>query len=294
MFFFFVGPFQLARRIWIPAARRRVYTSNHLKIRTDIPARLDRLPWGAFHTLVAVGLGITWILNGLEVTLAGLLSPALMRSPVLNLSASQVGIANSLYLAGLVLGSLFFGWLTDGLGRKRLFFVTLLVYLLFTALTGLSWNFESLAVFRFFTGTGIGGEYAAINSTIQELIPARFRGRTDLLISGTFWIGAGIGALGSTVLLDPTIMDPELGWRVAFLIGAALALIVLGIRRVIPESPRWLMTHRRLDEAEAIVAGIEDKFRGQLDLTERLPQVQLIGRNRTPLREVVQTVFQVY
>ena len=296
MFLFLVGPFELAQRIRLQLAptsnKQQVYTSG--QIRTDIPARLDRLPWGAFHTLVAVGLGITWILNGLEVTLAGLLSPALMKSPVLNLSGPQVGIANSLYLAGLVLGSLFFGWLTDGLGRKRLFFVTLLVYLLFTALTGLSWNFESLAVFRFFTGTGIGGEYAAINSTIQELIPAKFRGRTDLLIGGTFWIGAAIGALASTLLLDPTIMDPELGWRVAFLIGAALALIVLGIRRVIPESPRWLMTHGRPDEAEAIVAGIEDKFRGQLDSTERLPQVQLIGRKRTPLREVVQTVFQVY
>jgi MFS family permease len=297
MILFLVGPFETAQRIRLqlaPTPKQPVDTSNNLVVETDIPARLDRLPWGSFHTLVAVGLGVTWILNGLEVTLAGNLSPALEESPILSLSSHDVFLANSTYICGLVLGSLFFGWLTDRLGRKKLFFITLLVYLLSTALTASSWDFASLALFRFVTGMGIGGEYAAINSTIQELIPARFRGRTDLLISGTFWIGAAIGALGSTVLLDPTIINPEVGWRVAFLIGAALAIIVLGVRRAIPESPRWLMTHNRVDEAEAIVASIEDKFRGQFDATERQPYVHLIGRTRTPLVEVVQTVFQVY
>jgi MFS family permease len=197
-------------------------------------------------------------------------------------------------LAGLVLGALFFGWLTDRLGRKRLFIITLLVYLVSTAFTGLSWNIDSLTLFRFFTGTGIGGEYAAINSTIQELIPARFRGRTDLLISSTFWIGAAIGAVGSTVLLDPTLIDPELGWRVAFLIGALLALVVLFVRPGIPESPRWLMTHNRVDEAEAIVADIEERFRGHFDINEQLQRVQLIGRSGTSLVDVVKTIFQVY
>jgi MFS family permease len=298
MFFFLVGPVELARRIRLqldPTSKRRVYRLDHLKVQTDIPARLDRLPWGAFHTLVAAALGITWILNGLEITLASNLQDAILNSPILKLSSdTQLGIASSAYLAGTVLGALFFGWLTDRLGRKRLFFVTLLIYLLFTGLTGLSWNFESLTVFRFLTGMGIGGEYAAINSTIQELIPAKFRGRTDLLVSGTFWIGAAIAAIGSTVLLDGTIVDPELGWRAAFLIGAALALVVLRIRREIPESPRWLMTHNRVEEAEAIVAGIEERFRGQLDTGERLPTVHLIGRTSTPIVEVVKTIFQVY
>jgi len=295
MFLFFVGPYELALRILLQL-RIRVSKStrrpDHPTFQTDIPARLDRLPWGAFHTLVAVALGITWILNGLEVTLVGIFSPVLEQS--LNLSKLQVQSGNSAYLAGLVLGSLFFGWLTDRLGRKNLFFVTLALYLASTALTGLSWNFESLVLFRFLTGTGVGGEYAAINSAIQELIPARFRGRTDLLISGTFWIGALIGAIGSTILLDPNIIDPYFGWRVAFWIGAGLAMIVLLIRPGIPESPRWLMTHDRVDEAEAIVAGIEEGFRGKLDATKRLPLVQLVRRNSTPLVEVVKTIFQVY
>jgi MFS family permease len=297
MSLFLIGPYELAQRILelTPTPKQHIDSPKHLKIQTDIPARLDRLPWGAFHTFVAVALGITWILNGLEVTLAGALSNALWESPILQLSGPiQVGIAHSAYVAGLVIGSLFFGWLTDRLGRKKLFFVTLIIYLLFTALTGASWNFGSLTLFRFLTGTGIGGEYAAINSTIQELIPAKYRGRTDLLISGTFWIGAVIGALGSTVLLNPAIINPEYGWRVAFGIGAVLALIVLRIRRKIPESPRWLMTHDRIEEAEAIVAGIEDKFKGQLDTTQLLPRVQLIGRTSTPLREVIHTVFWVY
>src|SRR5712672_632276 len=226
-------------------------------VETDIPARLDRLPWGRFHTLVVVALGITWILDGLEVTLAGTVAGALKASPVLHFSNADVGLAGSAYLAGAVLGAIFFGWLTDRLGRKKLFFITLCVYLVATAATSLSWNVWSFMAFRFLTGAGIGGEYAAINSTIQELIPARVRGWTDLAINGSFWIGAALGALGAIVLLDPAIVDPAIGWRLAFLIGAALGLVIFIMRLWIPESPRWLMTHGHAQRAEAIVARIE-------------------------------------
>ena len=193
-------------------------------VETDIPARLDRLPWSRFHTLVVAALGITWILDGLEVTLAGSVAGALKASPVLHFTNADVGLAASAYLGGAVLGALFFGWLTDRLGRKKLFFITLGVYLCATAATALSWNFASFALFRFLTGAGIGGEYAAINSTIQELIPARVRGWNDLVVNGSFWIGAALGALGAIVLLDPAMIDPEYGWRLCFGIGAALAL----------------------------------------------------------------------
>src|SRR3569833_2796124 len=163
-------------------------------IQTDIPARLDRLPWSRFHTLVVVALGVTWILDGLEVTLAGTISGALKASPTLQFTNSDIGFAASAYLAGAVLGALFFGWLTDRLGRKKLFFITLAVYLLATAASAFSWNIWSFMLFRFLTGAGIGGEYAAINSTIQELIPARVRGWTVLCIIGSFWLGAALGA----------------------------------------------------------------------------------------------------
>jgi MFS family permease len=261
---------------------------------TDIPARLDRLPWGRFHTLVVVALGITWILDGLEVTLAGALAGALKESPVLRFSNADVGIAASAYLAGAVLGALFFGWLTDRLGRKRLFFITLAVYLVATAATALSWNLASFALFRFLTGAGIGGEYTAINSTIQELIPARYRGWTDLVINGSFWVGAAIGAAGSIVLLDPAVIDPELGWRLAFMSGAVLGVFIFIMRFWIPESPRWLMTHGRAAEAEAIVAGIDTAFRNHghtLDDRE-LPRIRLKTRSFTPLGEVAHTLFR--
>jgi MFS family permease len=224
---------------------------------TDVPARLDRLPWTRFHWLVVIALGVTWSLDGLEVTLVGSLSAAIAESPVLRLTAAQVGFAASAYLAGAVVGALFFGWLTDRLGRKKLFTITLLLYLAATVATGLSWNFWSFAFFRFLTGAGIGGEYSAVNATIQELIPARWRGYTDILINGTFWLGAALGAGGSLVVLDPRVMDPEIGWRFAFVIGGALGLVVLLLRRHIPESPRWLMTHGQGPAADRVVAGIE-------------------------------------
>jgi MFS family permease len=260
-------------------------------IETDIPARLDRLPWGRFHTLVVVALGITWILDGLEVTLAGSVAGALKASPVLQLSNADVGLAASAYLAGAVLGALFFGWLTDRLGRKKLFFITLAVYLVATAATALSWDLASFALFRFLTGAGIGGEYAAINSTIQELVPARVRGWTDLAINGSFWVGAALGAFGAVFLLDPALIDPEFGWRFGFFIGAVLALVIVFMRLWLPESPRWLMTHGRAAEAERVVADIERRVLGANPPHAGLPRVRLRARSHTPLSEVVHTLF---
>jgi len=231
---------------------------------TDVPARLDRLPWASFHWLVICGLGIAWILDGLEVTLVGSLSGAIANSPVLHMSAEQVGFTASAYLVGAVSGAMVFGYLTDVLGRKKLFSVTVLVYLIATVATGASWSFWSFALFRFFTGAGIGGEYAAVNAAIQELIPARRRGFTDLVINGSFWIGAAIGAGGSVVVLDPNFLPPEIGWRVAFVIGGILGCIVLFLRHWIPESPRWLMTHGRPEEAEQVVHGIEERVAAEV------------------------------
>ena len=210
------------------------------------------------------------------MTLAGSVAGALKASPVLQFSNADVGLAASAYLAGAVLGALFFGWLTDRLGRKKLFFITLAVYLVATAATALSWNFWSFALFRFLTGAGIGGEYAAINSTIQELIPARVRGWNDLVVNGSFWIGAALGALGAIVLLDPAVIDPEYGWRLCFGIGAALALVIFFMRLWLPESPRWLMTHGRAAEAEQVVAGIEQRVRAW-KTTARQPDCRACG-----------------
>jgi MFS family permease len=264
-------------------------------VETDIPARLDRLPWSRFHTLVVVALGITWILDGLEVTLAGTLAGALKESPVLRFTNSDIGFATSAYLLGAVLGAIFFGWLTDRLGRKKLFFITLGVYLSATGATAFSWDVWSFAALRFLTGAGIGGEYTAINSTIQELIPARVRGWSDLLINGSFWIGAAAGAAGSIVVLDPAVLHPEYGWRLAFLIGAAVGLVIFFMRIWIPESPRWLMTHGRASEAEAVVAGIERQVYGdRIPSGKDLPTVRLKMRSSTPLGEVADTLFNVY
>jgi len=279
-----------------PDQLRTLPATNSPIVETDIPARLDRLPWGRFHTLVVLALGITWILDGLEVTLAGTVAGALKASPVLRFSNADVGLAGSAYLTGAVLGALFFGWLTDRLGRKKLFFITLTVYLLATAATAFSWNLSSFLLFRFITGAGIGGEYAAINSTIQELVPARVRGWTDLAINGSFWVGAALGALAAIVLLDPAVIDPEHGWRAAFLIGALLALIVFFMRLWLPESPRWLMTHGRAAEAEAVVAGIEARLRaeGHAIADTPLSRVRLRTRSHTPLGDVFRTLVHVH
>lgn len=260
-------------------------------VETNIPARLDRLPWSRFHTLVVVALGVTWILDGLEVTLAGSVSGALKESASLQLSNTQVGIAGAAYLAGAVLGALFFGWLTDRLGRKKLFTITVLVYLAATAATAFSWNFASFIIFRFFTGMGIGGEYTAINSTIQELIPARVRGWVDLVINGSFWVGAALGAVGAIILLEPGLLPPDLGWRLAFFIGSALGLIILILRQWIPESPRWLISHGRPEAAEIIVAQIEARAGVTYSPDEQLAVTRLHPRAVTPLGEVFHTLF---
>jgi MFS family permease len=260
---------------------------------TDIPSRLDRLPFGGFHWLVIGALGVTWILDGLEVTLVGALAPAIEGPQGLAMSATQIGLAGSVYILGAVLGAVVFGRLTDRYGRRRLFTVTVGLYMLATIASGLSWDVWSFMAFRFLTGAGIGGEYGAINSAIDELIPARRRGHVALAINGSFWVGAALGALGSVVLLDPQVVDQALGWRLAFVIGGALALIVVFVRRYIPESPRWLITHGRPEEAEAVVRGIEARFarRGPIPPVPDGAALRLVRRGHTRWREILATLF---
>jgi len=264
---------------------------------TNVPARLDQLPWSRFHWLVVTALGVAWILDGLEVTLVGALSATLRDPRALGLSEPQVGLSASLYLVGAVIGSLVFGRLTDAFGRRRLFVATVALYLAATVLSGMAWNFWSFAVFRCLTGAGIGGEYSAVNSAVQELIPARRRGFTDLVINGSYWIGAAIGALGSLVMLDPHVLPAALGWRAAFLIGGMLGLIVLVIRRFLPESPRWLMTHGRADEAERVVAAIEASTAasgGIIAPVADAPVIRLRRGARTSWLEVARTLVVTY
>jgi MFS family permease len=231
---------------------------------THIPARLDRLPWHKFHWLVVIALGITWSLDGLEVTLNGAISGVLQEPRVMNFSAPQIGSIASAYLVGAVAGALVFGYLTDRWGRKRLFFITLAIYLTGTLLTAFSWSFWSFAAFRLITGSGIGGEYAAIGSAIDELIPAEFRGRVNLIINGSYWLGAAAGAASTVVILDPRIFAPQLGWRFGFGVGALLGLFILLLRKHVPESPRWLMTHGAHPEAENVLAAIESRAEAHL------------------------------
>lgn len=278
-------------------ARDTVPLTPHPVVETDLPARLDRLPWSRFHTLVVLSLGITWMLDGLEVTLAGAVAGALKSSDTLHFSNSDIGLASSAYLAGAVVGALFFGWLTDRLGRRKLFFVTLLLYVAATLATAMSWNLASFVLFRFLTGAGIGGEYTAVNSAIQELTPARVRGRIDLLINGSFWLGAGLGAAGSIGLLDTRFLAADHGWRVCFVIGGGLGLLILFLRRHLPESPRWLITHNRVDEAEQIVASIEERVHAaghRFADTAPLPRLRLRVREHTRLREVAHALFHVH
>jgi MFS family permease len=266
-------------------------------IETRAPARLDRLPWGRFHTLVITALGITWVLDGLEVTLAGSVAGALKASPILRFTDADVGLSSSLYLAGAVSGALVFGWMADWLGRRLLFFVTLSLYLVAAAATAFSWDLASFCLFRFFTGAGIGGEYSAVNSTIQEMIPARFRGWTALALGGTFWIGGALGAGASILLLDPERLNPEIGWRLGFFIGAALSLVVLFLRSWIPESPRWLVIHGREEEAEKIAGEIEEGFRAHGALfmdASALKPMRVHPRTHTALSEVFRTIFVTY
>ena len=232
-------------------------------LETDIPVRLDGLPWSRWHWRVVIALGITWLLDGLEVTLVGAVANVLREPETLHLGEGEIGASVSAYLAGAVLGALFFGRLTDKLGRKKLFFVTLAVYLSASFFTAFANGFASFAFFRFFTGAGIGGEYSAINAAIDELLPARVRGRADLAINGTYWLGAALGSLGTLVLLDPKVLPLWLGWRVCFALGATLGLVILFTRRHLPESPRWLLMHGRVEEANAVVADIEERVRSE-------------------------------
>jgi MFS family permease len=224
---------------------------------TDVPGRLDRLPWSRWHVRFVVALGITWVLDGLEVTLVGAVSGVLREPSTLHLAESQIGLAASAYLLGAISGALVFGRLTDALGRKRLFLVTLAVYSVATVLTATAWGFWSFAAFRLLTGAGIGGEYAAINSAIDELVPARVRGHTDLAINSTYWAGTALGSAATLVLLNPSVLPHSLGWRLCFGLGGLLGSAVLLVRRHVPESPRWLLLHGREHDAEAIAAAIE-------------------------------------
>jgi MFS family permease len=226
-------------------------------IQTDIPFRLDRLPWSRFHLLVVLGLGITWILDGIEVTIVGALGPALQSADTLKLSAADLGSIASCYVAGAVAGALTFGWITDRFGRRLVFYITLIIYLLGVILSALAWDFWSFAFFRMLTGLGIGGEYAAVNSAIDELIPAKYRGRVDLIVNGSFWLGAAFGALAAPLLLNQRLFAVNLGWRLGFGIGGVLGSAILLLRRFVPESPRWLVTHCQSDAAEKLVQDIE-------------------------------------
>jgi MFS family permease len=224
---------------------------------SDVPPRLDRLPWSPWHWRVVIALGVTWVLDGLEVTLAGAVGTALKRPEALGLTDSQIGISASAYLFGAITGALVFGRLTDRYGRKKLFLVTLALYLGATLASGLSLDFVMFVVCRALTGAGIGGEYAAINSAIDELLPARLRGRADLIINSTYWLGAAVGAASTLVLLNENVLPAWLGWRLTFVLGATLGLSILFIRRHLPESPRWLLLHGRAEEAERVVNAIE-------------------------------------
>ena len=235
-------------------------TRGGRSVTTDIPARLDRLPWSRFHLLVMVALGVTWILDGLEVTIVGAIAPVLQNSQTLGLSAGQIGAAASAYVTGAVVGALLFGWLTDRFGRRLVFYVTLVVYLVGVLLTATSWSFWSFALFRAVTGLGIGGEYAAINSAIDEPIPARYRGRVDLIVNGSFWLGAAAGAGASLLFLNPNVAAPNFGWRLGFAIGGLLGLGILLLRHYVPESPRWLVTHGWQRKADATIADIEQQI----------------------------------
>jgi len=264
---------------------------------TLIPARLDRLPWSGFHWLVVAALGVTWTLDGLEVTLNGAISGVLQDPHVMNFSAPQIGSIASAYLLGAVLGSLVFGYLTDRWGRKKLFFLTLGIYLLGTLLTAFSWNLLSFAFFRFLTGSGIGGEYAAISSAIDELIPATYRGRVNLMINGSYWLGAALGSASTLIILNPRFLPPNIGWRVGFGTGALLGLFIILLRRHVPESPRWLMTHGDQKDAEYVMTEIENRVEESighpLDPPTRKPIV-IHPRKSFGFGIVAKTIFSKY
>jgi MFS family permease len=266
-------------------------------VETDVPARLDRLPWSRFHSRVVLGLGAVWVLDGLEVTIVGSVAARLTeKGSGLNIGAGGIGLAAAIYVAGACLGALFFGQLTDRFGRKRLFMLTLGVYILATVATAFSFAPWYFYLARFVTGAGIGGEYSAINSAIDELIPARVRGRVDLMINGSYWLGAGIGSVAALLFLNTDLFAKDLGWRLAFGCGAVLGLSILLVRRNVPESPRWLFIHGRQEEAEKIVESIERAI--EEESGERLSEpeytVTIHPRERIPFREIARVAFSKY
>jgi MFS family permease len=262
---------------------------------TFIPERLDRLPWSPWHLKMVTALGITWLLDGLEVTMAGALASILKDPRALGMTDVQVGASATAYLAGAVVGALLFGWLTDRHGRKKLFFVTLSIYLAATAATAFAWNFWSFFAFRTATGLGIGGEYAAINSAIDELIPPAVRGTVNLIVNATFWIGAALGSLGTLFFLDSGVVPPTVGWRFAFGIGAVLGLIILTLRKSVPESPRWLVLRGRLHEAEAIVSAVERTVESEKGpLPKAKGELSFKVRSHTPVRDVWHAMVIAY
>lgn len=264
-------------------------------VETDIPPRLDRLPWTRFHVRIVVALGITWILDGLEVTIVGAIGPVLQNTATLRLSSADLGAVASLYVTGAVVGALISAWVTDRLGRRWVFYATLSIYLVGVLLTSISWSFASFALFRAITGVGIGGEYAAVNSAIDELMPTRYRGRIDIIINGSFWLGAAMGAAATPILLDTTRFPLDLGWRLAFAIGGTLGLAILLLRRFVPESPRWLVTHRRVDEAERTVRDIEQEIAATATLrSEPAHAVTVHARDTFSMRAIVAMMLGPY
>jgi MFS family permease len=266
-------------------------------IETQVPSRLDRLPWSRFHWMVVIGLGTVWILDGLEVTIVGSVGDRLTEAGSgIALDASQIGTAAAFYVGGACLGALFFGQLTDRFGRKKLFLFTLAFYIAATVATAFSFAAWYFYAARFLTGAAIGGEYAAINSAIDELIPARVRGRVDLMINGSYWLGAAGGALAATVFLNTGLFAADFGWRLAFGIGAALGVGILIVRRHVPESPRWLFIHGRQEESERIVGEIEDGIREETgeELPEPEGSITVHPRERIPFREIARTAVTRY
>jgi MFS family permease len=258
---------------------------------------MDRLPWSPFHWRVVVGLGAAWILDGLEIQIVNTSGTVLTDPRTLGLSSAQVGLLASVYLLGEVVGALVFARLADQIGRKRIFLATLITYLVASGISGLAPTFWFMAIFRFIAGTGIGGEYAAINSAIDELIPARFRGRTDIAINGTYWAGAMIGAAASLILLNPAIFPINVGWRIGFLIGPFIGIGVVYLRYVLPESPRWLMTHGREDEAERTVDDIEQQVTSKGLKIDPVPDEKALvvsGRAAPSYWVIARTLFGQY
>ncbi|MER6578927.1 MFS transporter [Nonomuraea sp. NPDC001023] len=268
-------------------------------VRSLVPARMDRLPWAPFHTRLVIALGVAWVLDGLEITIASNVGAFLQRPDTLGFTSAEVGLSATVYLIGQVAGALYFGWLSDRLGRRKLFILTLGIYLVASGLTALSWDLWSFLVLRLVAGAGIGGEYAAVNSAIDEMIPSHYRGHVDLAINGTYWLGSLLATSATFLLLHPGgPLDPDLAWRLGFAVGPVIGLAIWGLRRHLPESPRWLMTHGREEEAEQVVARIEREVeredRVRLEPVPQEQALEIVPEHHAPLSQVAKTLFRTY